>query len=109
MSGFVGVRIENGEFEVGFRAATRREYEDHQRVVAAAADLFWPPERAEPDLARDPADPPQEGDFPDPATPEAIDRWALKHAAEIEVRKRAERWDWRERQGLLGADDGAVS
>lgn len=89
---FVGVRIENGEFEVGFRAATRRDYEEHLRLVAAAADLHWPPGAAEPDLSRDPAEPPQEGDFaPAPASDDSM---------ETRVRKRDERKRWLERQGL---------
>ena len=60
---FVGVRIEDGWFEVGFKAATRRDFEQHQRMIAAAAELFWPSRVEPPDLSRDPAEPPQPGDF----------------------------------------------
>jgi hypothetical protein len=84
---FVGVRIEGGWLEVGFKAATRREYDEHQRVVAAAADLFWP-QGAEPlDLARDPAEGPVTGDFSEPM--------------EDRIKKWDERKAWLERQGLV--------
>jgi hypothetical protein len=83
---FVGVRIESGWFEVGFKAATRREFEEHQRVIAAAADLFWP-QNVEPlDLARNPAEGPVTDDFQEP------------------MENRARKWDereaWLARQGL---------
>lgn len=101
---FVGVRIENGEFEVGFRASSYREYQDHLRVVYAAAGLLWPVQNAEPDLSRDPAEPPQEGDFaPTPTTGD------FGEPMETRVSKWNKRQEWLRKQGLLGADDGAVA
>lgn len=96
---FVGVRIENGELEVGLKAATRREYEENQRLVAAAADLFWPVKTAAPDLSRDPAEPPQEGDFaPAPTSGD------FSEPMETRIRKWNERWEWLRKQGLAGAE-----
>ncbi len=86
MSTFVGVRIEGGFLEVGFKAATRREYESHRRVAAAAADLFWPQVDEPLDLSRDPAEAPVTGDFPEPME-NWIDKWDDRKA-------------WLERQGL---------
>jgi hypothetical protein len=84
---FVGVRIEGGWFEVGFKAATRREFDEHQRVIAAAADLFWPQNDEPMDLSRDPAEGPTTGDFADP------------------MEERRQKWDerkaWLEKQGLM--------
>lgn len=115
---FVGVRIEGGWFEVGFKAATRREFDEHQRVIAAAADLFWPQSdsdlaarasaqasgnetsaegarRVQPmDLARDPAEGPAEGDFDDRSGFVPIPQ----NGSDIVERSR--RRDWLERQGL---------
>lgn len=100
---FVGVRIENGEFEVGFRASSYREYQDHLRVVYAAAGLLWPVQNAEPDLSRDPAEPPQSGDFADAREGESVQD--VRDRYQVQRREQA----WRERQGLVGADDGAVA
>lgn len=101
---FVGVRIENGELEVGFKVATRRECEENQRLVAAAVDLLWPAEIAEPDLSRDPAEPPQEGDFA--RTPTTRD---FGEPMETWIKRWDEGREWLRRQGLAGADDGAVA
>lgn len=87
MSAYVGIRWESGELEVGFRAASRAEYLTHLSTVASVADQMWP-ENA-PDLARDPAEPPTEGDFPEPP-PNSYVEDALK-------REKL----WRERQGLV--------
>lgn len=101
---FIGIRIENGEFEVGFKASSRVQYEEMLVKIAALADLYWSPDAAL-DLSRDLAEPPQSGDFVEPA-PTTGDFGDLMSV-------RVERWDerreWLKRQGLLGADDEAVS
>ena len=90
MTTFVGVRIEGGFLEVGFKATTRREYETHIRMVAAAADLFWPQVNEPPDLSRDPSEGPTTEDFAEsPFWPGTAERKPQKHERE-----------WLERQGL---------
>ena len=88
---FVGVRIEGGWFEVGFKAATRREFDEHQRVIAAAADLFWPQSDEPMDLSRDPAEPSRAEDFVEPLPETPLQRYA---------RDRQMRREWLENQGL---------
>ncbi len=89
---FVGVRIEDGWLLVGFKAATRQEFEQHQLVVAAVADMLWS-QGAEPmDLSRDPAEGPAAGDFVEPGFDELIDK--------AYERKGQKKPDWLERQGL---------
>ena len=96
---FVGVRIENGEFEVGFKASSYREYQDHIRMVVAAVDLLWPQVAEAPlDLSRDPAEGIDITDFPEPPTHESIDKWAMENIGKVDEQKR--RRKWLEKQGL---------
>lgn len=103
MKGFIGVRIENGELEVGFKAATRAEYQRCLRMVETMANGFWPPESM--DLSRDPAEPPRSGDFADeeppareqPADPRSHDEIRDDIWADLEERQRR---TWLEKQGL---------
>jgi hypothetical protein len=44
MTSSVGARWNGSEFEVGFTAATREEYEGHLEKLAAFADRIWPPD-----------------------------------------------------------------
>lgn len=94
---FIGIRIENGEFEVGFKVSSRVQYEEMLVKIAALAAAL--------DLSRDPAEPPQSGDFVEPA-PTTGD---FGDSMDVRVKRGGERREWLKRQGLLGTDDEAVS